>query len=335
MPWKPIPRPDADPFALPLDAEQGYLLSRLDGSTDVDDLAALTGMAAERVEALLAGLVRLGAVAPDPDPRPGSPGAAAPDVPAPDVPAPDAQDVPEEGADPSGEDAEAARQQATHRQRFETHLHARPVDERAALAARAEEPDLSALCFDPMPAVVSALLENPRFGPPHARLVAAHHRTAAGLEKLAAQASFAQDIGVRRALLRNPLLSASLFRRLWSGRRLQELYLVVVSREAPEQVRATARDALRAAFVPRGAEEKVEFILGTEGRCLAFLAGLTVDGHTTSLLCRRTYVSTLLIQNIARWSAAPPALIAHLRRQDTVRRNAQLRAMLERHPNAS
>ena len=62
---------------------------------------------------------------------------------------------------------------------------------------------------------------------------------------------------------------------------------------------------------------------------------MTIDGKTTALLCRRTYVSTLLIQNIARWSAAPPQLIAHLRRQDIVRRNPQLRLLLEHHPNAS
>ncbi len=92
---------------------------------------------------------------------------------------------------------------------------------------------------------------------------------------------------------------------------------------------------LRASFTQRGAEERVELILTPEGRSLVFLAGLTIDGHTTALLCRRTYVSTLLIQNIARWSAAPPALITHLRKQDVVRRNPQLRAMLERHPNAS
>jgi hypothetical protein len=329
MPWKPALRPDVDPFALPLDAEQGYLLSRLDGTADVSDLSALTGLGAERVEALLGDLVRLGAVEPGPEaPSPG----AAPAPPSPEGSGPAAESPAPEGQAPEEEALQA--QAATHRQRFETLLHPRPVDERAALASRAEEPDLSALCFDPMPAVIAALLENPRFGPLQARLVAAHHRTAAGLEKLGGLAGFVQDPGVRRALLQNPLLPAPLFRRLWSNRRLQEQYLVAVSREVPEQTRAMARDLLRASFTQRGAEEKVELILGTEGRSLAFLAGLTVDGHTTSLLCRRTYVSTLLIQNIARWSAAPPALIAHLRKQDTVRRNPQLRMMLERHPNA-
>lgn len=328
MPWKPFLRPDADPFALPLDAEQGYLLSRLDGTADLSDLAALTGLGADRVEALLGDLVRLGAIAPE------DPAASRGDVPAAE-PGGGPDPGPEPGPETPEAESEALRQEATtHRQRFESLLHAQDVDARAAQAARAEEPDLSALCFDPMPAVIVALLENPRFGPAQARLVAAHHRTAAGLEKLGAQAALVQDPGVRRALLQNPLLPAPLFRRLWSNRRLQEHYLVAVSREVPEQTRAMARDLLRAAFTQRGAEEKVDLILGTEGRSLVFLAGLTVDGHTTSLLCRRTYVSTLLIQNIARWSAAPPALIAHLRRQDTVRRNPQLRAMLERHPNA-
>jgi len=169
----------------------------------------------------------------------------------------------------------------------------------------------------------------------HARLIAAHHRTTAGLEALAARRAFTQDGGVRRALLGNPLLPASLYRRLWSTRRLLEQYLVTTSRDAPEQVRAMARDVLRASFTQRTGEERVELILVSEGRCLNTLVGLTIDGMTTALLCRRSYASTLLIQNIARWSAAPPQLIAHLRRQDLVRRNAQLRQMLERHPNAS
>jgi hypothetical protein len=42
----------------------------------------------------------------------------------------------------------------------------------------------------------------------------------------------------------------------------------------------------------------------------------------------------MLIQNIARWSAAPPALIAHLLKQEAVRRQPQLRLLLQRHPNA-
>jgi hypothetical protein len=143
------------------------------------------------------------------------------------------------------------------------------------------------------------------------------------------------DPGVRRALLQNPLLPPPLFRRLWSPKRLLEQFLVATSHDSPEQIRAMARDLLRTSFNQRPGEERVELILTTEGRCLAGMAGLTLDSHATALLCRRTYSSSLLIQNLARWSAAPPALIAHLRRQEVVKRNGVLRQLLERHPNAS
>jgi hypothetical protein len=59
-----------------------------------------------------------------------------------------------------------------------------------------------------------------------------------------------------------------------------------------------------------------------------------VDGKTSALLCGRTYTSTLLVQNISRWAAAPPALIAHLLKQEVVRRSPSLKVLLQRHPNA-
>lgn len=302
MSWRPRLRGDVELRALPLDARQGFLLSRLDGAASLEDLAALTGLEPERVQAMLRELVALGAVAPEPG----------------------------EAAESS--DTEAA---LTHRSLFENRLHHHPTDERVALAQQAEEPELSAFCFDPQPQVIHGLFQNPKTGLLHARLVAAHHRTAAGLEIVASNAAMAGDPGVRRALLQNPVLPTGLFRRLWSSRRLQEQFLVAISHDVTEQTRAMAREVLRATFTQRTADEKAELILKTEGRCLMLLGGVTVDGHTTQLLCRRTYTSTLLVQNIARWSAAPPPLIAHLLRQDIVRRNLQLRQLLERHPNAT
>ena len=335
MTWKPHPQAGVDPLVLPLDPQQGYLLSRLDGTLDVPTLATLMNMDEARVAAMIGTLVELGAVAPQthPDRLPSSP------LPAPE---PVAQEPPPESSESEPESADAeedtpltAARIATHRQLFEQHLHQRDVDERVAQARVAVEPDLSAWCFDPTTEVIRSVLENPRVGGVHARLIAAHHRTSAGLEALGGRAAFTSDGGVRRALLQNPLLPPGLYRRLWSNKRLLEQFLVATTRDAPEQTRNMARDVLRASFNQRGAEERVELILTTEGRCLASLTGLTIDGRTTALLCRRTYVSTLLIQNIARWSAAPPQLIAHLRRQDVVRRNTVLRQMLERHPNAS
>jgi hypothetical protein len=322
-----------DHLALPLDARQGYLLSLLDGTLEVPTLAALMNLGEDEVSGMLEHLMRMGALeslqpgpaAPRPAPRP------APEP----APAPEAEDeIDPDPADPE-EDSQTTARATTHRQLFEQHLHARPQDQRVAQAKVAVEPDLSAWCFDPTAEVIRAVLENPRVGGIHARLIAAHHRTSAGLEALGARPAFTQDGGVRRALLQNPLLPPGLYRRLWSTKRLLDQYLVAISREAPEQVRAMARDVLRASFSQRAGEERAELILSTEGRCLASLVGLTIDSHATAILCRRTYTSTLLVQNIARWSAAPPQLIAHLRRQDLVKRNPVLRQMLERHPNAT
>jgi hypothetical protein len=329
-----------DHLDLPLDALQGYLLSRLDGTLDVPALASVMNLGEDQVTAMLGRLVAMGAVdsavsaagwAPEPE-------EAGRQVPEPEVLGILATGVP---LDAGGQDTEAEEtpesraRSVTHRQLFEEHLHARPVDERVALARAATEPELSACCFDPTAEVVRAVLENPRTGTLHARLIATHHRTSAGLDALGARTAFTSDDGVRRALLQNPILPPALFRRLWAPKRLLDQYLVASSHESPEQTRALARDLLRTSFNQRTGEERVELILTTEGRCLMGMQGLTLDSQATALMCRRTYVSTLLVQNLARWSAAPPALIAHLRRQDIVKRNPVLRQLLERHPNAS
>ena len=295
--------PGVDLRGLPLTPEEGFVASRLDGATDLHALSIVTGLSLERVEAALERLVSLGAVS--------------------------APEVLDEGEPVAGDEPAG-----THRELYETVLRQLAPDERATRAKAAEEPELSAFCFDPLPAVIHALLDNPRFSLPQARLVATHHRTPSGLEALAARAAFAADAGVRRALLRNPQLSTGLLRRLHGGRRLLEQHKLVVSRDVPEQTRRAARELLRARFSTAEAEERVEVIVKTEGRCLTALAGLPVDGKTAALLCSRTYTSTLLVQNISRWAACPPALIAHLMRQELVRRSPPLKVLLKRHPNA-
>jgi hypothetical protein len=314
-PWKPSLTPGVELRELPLTPEEGFVATRLDGATDVHGLSLVTGLPRDRVEAALEKLVSLGAVPPRE-----APGDAEPE---------------EKEPDDEEEEAEAAEAKAgTHRALYESSLGALAAEERMARAKAAEEPDLSALCYDPLPGVVHALLENPLFGPPQARLVAAHHRTAAGLEALASRAALAADLGVRRGLLRNPVLPAGLLRRLLGGRRLLEQHKLIVSRDVPEQTRRGAREVLRTRFASAEAEERVEVIVKTEGRCLASLTGLPIDGKTTALLCGRPYSSTLLVQNISRWAAAPPALIAHLLKQEIVRRAPALRLLLQRHPNA-
>ena len=113
-----------------------------------------------------------------------------------------------------------------------------------------------------------------------------------------------------------------------------EQFKVAGDRDVPEGTRRAARELMRTRFSTAPAEERVELILNTEGRVLGSLVGMPVDGKTAALLCGRTYRSPMLIQNIARWSAAPPVLIAHLLKQEAVRHQPQLRQLLQRHPNA-
>lgn len=320
MSWKPALRPGVVPAELGLSPVETVIFNRLDGATDAAGLAHLTGLPEARVAELLERLVLAGAVEREPV-------AAADDAGAePEL----QQDEPE--AEP--ETDEAPETAATHRKLFETALHPLEVDVREARVRDAVDPELTAFCFDPSAKVIQALLDNPRAGLGQARLIAAHHRNPVGLEALAARAAFAADAGVRRNLLKNPQLSAGLMRRLWAGRRLLEQWKLTISRELPEQTRRTARELLRQRFASGPADERVELIMKSEGRCLAALTGLPIDSKTTALLCGRTYASTLFIQNLARWSAAPPPLIAHLLRQEAVRRSPMLRTLLQRHPNA-
>ncbi len=141
MTWKPCPREGADHLALPLDPRQGYLLSRLDGTLEVPTLAALMNLGEAQVLAMLGELVALGAVDPAMPPVQQSQARSPEVLPEPEPPSSEQTEAEE---DPTAALAKAA----THRQLFEQHLHARPLDQRVAHASRALEPDLSAFCFD-------------------------------------------------------------------------------------------------------------------------------------------------------------------------------------------
>lgn len=306
--WKPALNPGVDLLALPLTPEEGFVASRLDGATDLHAISVTTGLTKESIGAALEKLLAHGAIS-----RPAEEPAAE-----------------DRESEPHTQNASAG----IHRKLYETTLRQLTSGERTARAKSALDPELSAFCFDPLPGVVQALLENERFGLVQARLVAAHHRTSTGLEALCARAAVTADLGVRRALLRNPQLPAGVLRRLYGNRRLLEHFKLTSSRDLPEQTRATARELMRTRFATAEAEERIEVIVKTEGRCLMQLAGLPVDGKTAALLCNRTYSSTLFVQNLSRWAVAPGALIAHLLKQELVRRSPALRALLVRHPNA-
>jgi hypothetical protein len=330
--WIPRPSRGCDLLALQLGPEEGFVLSRIDGSTDLDQLALLTGLSAARLGVILGRLVREGAVE-----APHGAARASP-APSPPPPKPEADplagllDSPPEEEKP--QDVEADSAAASPRQLFETRLHPLPEDTRAGLAGTAVEPELSAFCFDPVPKVIARVLANPRCGLAHARLISAHHRNAAGFEALAARAEFLHDGDVQRFLLRNPQTPAHLLRSLLLKRRLSDLYRAGHDREASERTRGAARELLRERFAKGSPEERAELIIITEGRALVALSGLSLDGRTTALLCARPPASTLLIENLARWPATPPTLIAHLLTQPMVLRSPQLRTVLKRHPNA-
>lgn len=221
------------------------------------------------------------------------------------------------------------------RQLFERKLHGLAAESRTAFALAAEEPVLSALCFDPLPAVAAQLLSNPRFGLQHARLLAAHHPHPSALQALGAREAFVRDAEVQRLLLRNVQLPPGILQRLLGPKRLLELFKLSVSRDMPEKNQRATREFLRQRFsTTAAAEEKVELLFHTEGRVLSQLAGLPLDQKTAALFCARTVTSLLLVQNLARWGATPPTILSHLLKQAVVKHQPQVRMLLLQHPNA-
>jgi hypothetical protein len=310
-PWTPKPRGRIDWSSLDLTPQEAFVLSRVDGATDTGQLAQVSGLPPDELGRVLDRLVEQGVIAAPPSTPP----------------------KPRSDADAAGPAAVPDASHATHRELFERTLHGLEPDARAGLAASANEPELSALCFDPVPEVVSRVLENAHAGLAHARLIAAWHPNPIGLEALGRRGDLVRDGEVQRLLLRNNQTPTHLVRQLLSSRRLHDVYNVAQSHEVAERHRATAREVLRTRFATASPEERVELILTTEGRVLASLSGLSLDGKAAALLCARTLSSTLLLENLARWPATPPNLVAHLLQQPLVRRMPNLQAALKRHPN--
>jgi hypothetical protein len=195
-------------------------------------------------------------------------------------------------------------------------------------------PELFALCLDPAPEVIASLLDNSHFGLDHARTVALHHKTPAGLEILARRAQLLRDQHVQRRLLQNQQTPDTVLERVLRLKRLLDIYRLSIDRDLPERNRTKIRTRLRPSFAHAEPEERAALIIKTEGRCLVALSGCTFDGRTTQILCNQSFLSTLFIQNLARFPATPPALIAKLQRSPMVQRQPQLRMLLARHPNA-
>lgn len=334
------------------------MLGRYAGAS-LAELALSIGLPVAEVRSIAARLARLGLIDPEddePEPAPAPPPAASaaeppprrsltplPSSPSRSEPAPrlepteDAEALAAEASAGASEEAELPRENAEetreYRKLFETELRPLSVDERVSLAKRCTGARLFALCFDPDPGVIAALLENDAATLEHARLVAFHHRDSRGLDELLCRASLAADAQVNRRLIHNPATTEAMLRRLLGNKRLLEVYRLLVDRDLPERSRLAVRTLFRAKYARSSPEERVELVWSTEGRVLALVPDLTFDGRTTQILCTKSFVSVMLIQSLARFSAAPPALLAHLLRQPMVKRQVHLKNQLLKHPN--
>ena len=322
-----------------LSPEEGFVLSRLDAPLSVRELVALTGLDEGRIVEIVDRLATQGAVDLDRDAAAPAPARAA-EVEDAETDAPNADEATAEGledesdAAESPEDAERALAGSREYQKiYEQVFRVMGRDERMVHAQNAEGSHLAALCLDPEPQVVAAILTNPRVGMEHARLIATHHRTHAGLDHVGRRNEFASDAQVQRRLLANPQLPDNVLRKIISPKLLTDVYKLAVNREIPERSRVMTREMLQKKFMLASADERTALIVRTEARCLVLLVNCALDARTIQMLTSKTTYTVLTIQNFARWSATPPALLAHFLKMPIVRQNVGLKKQLLKHRN--
>jgi hypothetical protein len=240
--------------------------------------------------------------------------------------------VPAEG-DVTDPDEANPHEVQNYRKLFEVKYHKLTPDERVKAAKLVDGADLFALCFDPDPHVVKAILENDRASLDHARLIAANHRNPVGLTALCERVSILKDARVQRMLLRNSQLTDALARKILMPKRLLEIYKASNDRDVTDRVRNTAKGLFKGKFSRSTPEEKLEVIWNTEGRVLPALLGQTIDMKTAALFCARNFTSVMLIQAFSRFPATPPSILSHMLRQPLVKRHVHLRNMVLQHPN--
>jgi hypothetical protein len=206
----------------------------------------------------------------------------------------------------------------------------------AARAAAARDGDaftMRALAYDPVPQVISALMDNPNFSTNEGRIIAREHKTGVGLQLLTGNPRMLADGEIRRRLLKNGHVSAQIIGALLRGKPLLAIYQVGISREVPENTKSFARAELRRSFGDRGPEEKVGLIMKTEGRVLTLVTGVALDGRAIAMIVGRTAMSPLLIRNFAQWPTTPPPILVHMLRLPQVQRDKTLQQAILRHPN--
>lgn len=240
-------------------------------------------------------------------------------------------EVTDEPQDPN--DPNSAENTKNYRALYQEKFHILTTDQRVTYAHTANGSDLFALCLDPEPRVIAALLENHGLGLDHVRMIAFHHRTGTGLEMMARRQEWLRDIMVERRLLRNPMCPEQVTARIMNPKNLLVTYKSMVDREIPELTRTRIRGHFRKKWTTAPPEDRADLILRTEGRPLIFMTGCTFDARTTQIICGKVIASMLLIQNFAKFPATPPGILAHLMKQAFVRKNPGMKKLLLQHPN--
>jgi hypothetical protein len=350
--WCKTPELAAALVGLPLTAEEGFVLSRLDAPLTVKDLVDLTGLDQARIVTIVETLASQGVV--DLERDAGAPppvrlearvdegddadaGTDAADLRAREdeasaAEAASGEDDPEASETP--EEAEARAAGAREYQRvYETVYRPMERDGRIAAAQGADGPQLLALSYDADPQVIHAVLANGASGLEVARSIAQHHRSHAGLDHVGRRSEFIADAQVQRRLLNNPQLGETLLRKIISPKLLSDVYKIAVNREIPERSRVLTRELMQKKFMLASPDERAALLVRTEGRCLVLLVNCALDARTTQMLTSKTSYTVLFIQNLARWSATPPAVLTHLLKQPLVRQNQGLKKMILKHRN--
>lgn len=218
---------------------------------------------------------------------------------------------------------------AIYRDKF-AHLNA---DQRVAEASSQVGDSLLALCHDSDPRVVKMVLDNHSSGLDHARLIAKAHTSSAGLGFICNNPTLARDDRVQRNLLKNPVLTESQLRTILTPKNLKQTWKIAAGTEIAGNNKSRARGMVKEKFRTASPEEKASFIYDTDGRALILLSDAPLGEKTVALLCRRTYNSMLLIQNLAKFSKTPPKLLKRLETQSIVKNNQGLKRRIKMHPN--
>ncbi|PIR94336.1 hypothetical protein COT97_01850 [Candidatus Falkowbacteria bacterium CG10_big_fil_rev_8_21_14_0_10_39_11] len=204
---------------------------------------------------------------------------------------------------------------------------------RILIAKSADLVQLRALCHEVNAQVIRHVIDHQHFGLDHARLLAQHHHTQFGLEYLTRKPAFANDNAVRAALFKNNGSSKLVLDRCFRTLNLFRLNNLAVGREANEKTMMYARDTLRTKFDQSTPDQKTQFIIRTEGRCLRFFYQMQLDAETADLLGKHMYSSFILVRNLLSFPGLPPEVLRGIFRSPIISKHQGFRQRILSHTN--